>query len=188
VHVADSLAALSLLRERAPGGPLVDIGSGAGFPGLPLAIALEPAEVVLLEATGRKCAFIERAIERLGLASARAVCARAEDWGAGEGAIRYAAATARAVGPLATLVEYAAPLLRPGGVLVAWKGARDGAEEEAAARAAATLGMTAREVLRTEPFAGARNHHLHVFEKVGPTPPGYPRRPGMARKRPLGRS
>lgn len=183
VHIADSLAALPLLRDRAP---LVDVGSGAGFPGLPLAIALDPAEVDLLEATRRKCAFIERAIERLGQANARVVCARAEEWAAGAGAGRYAAVTARAVAPLATLVEYAAPLLCPGGLLVAWKGARDQAEEEAAAAAAATIGMTPREVLRTEPFAGARNHHLHVFDKTAPTPPGFPRRAGRARKRPLG--
>jgi 16S rRNA (guanine527-N7)-methyltransferase len=186
VHLADSLSALPLLRLvlHEPG-PIVDIGSGAGLPGLPLAVALEPVAVDLLEATGRKCAFIERAIECLGQRNARCVCARAEDWGRGEGAGRYAAATARALAPLATLVEYASPLLRPGGVLVAWKGARDPGEEEGGRAAAAALGMMPREVLRTEPFPAALHHHLHVFEKTAATPPGFPRRPGAARKRPL---
>ena len=84
------------------------------------------------------------------------------------------------------LVEYAAPLLREGGVLVAWKGARSEEEERAGARAAERLGMGAGEVRRVVPFAGARNRHLHVFRKEAPTPDGFPRRPGMARKRPLG--
>ena len=84
------------------------------------------------------------------------------------------------------LVEYAAPLLRAGGVLVAWKGARDAAEEAGGAAAAERLRMATREVERVVPFEGAENRHLHVFEKLGPTPEGFPRRPGMARKRPLG--
>jgi 16S rRNA (guanine527-N7)-methyltransferase len=84
------------------------------------------------------------------------------------------------------LVEYAAPLLRCGGVLVAWKGARDDEEERRGAAAAAALGMEVEEVRSVAPFAGARNRHLHVLRKVGATPEGFPRRPGMARKRPLG--
>jgi 16S rRNA (guanine527-N7)-methyltransferase len=99
----------------------------------------------------------------------------------------YDAVTARAVAPLAVLAEYASPLLREGGVLVAWKGARDAAEEAAASKAADRLGMQVREVVRVEPFAGARDRRLHVLGKVGPTPAGLPRRPGMARKRPLRR-
>jgi 16S rRNA (guanine527-N7)-methyltransferase len=83
------------------------------------------------------------------------------------------------------LVEYAAPLLRPGGVLVAWKGARDDAEEAGGARAAERLGMEPRGVEQVVPFKRAENRHLHVFEKVGATPEDIPRRPGMARKRPL---
>jgi 16S rRNA (guanine527-N7)-methyltransferase len=94
--------------------------------------------------------------------------------------------TARAVDSLAVLAEYAAPLLEAGGVLVAWKGARDRAEEEAGVAAAERLGLRVVDVLRVEPFPGARDRHLHVYEKAAPTPPGFPRRPGMARKRPLG--
>jgi 16S rRNA (guanine527-N7)-methyltransferase len=110
------------------------------------------------------------------------VWARVEELGPRE----YDAVTARAVASLPVLLEYAAPLLRLGGTLVAWKGAR-GAEEEAAAEAAAReLGMGAGTVVPVSPFEGARDRLLHVFEKLEPTPGRFPRRPGMARKRPLG--
>jgi 16S rRNA (guanine527-N7)-methyltransferase len=93
---------------------------------------------------------------------------------------------ARALAPLAVVAEYAAPLLRRGGTLVAWKGRRDAAEEGAAQGAAAELGLAPAVVHRVRPFAAARDRHLHEFTKVAPTPPRYPRRPGAARKRPLG--
>jgi 16S rRNA (guanine527-N7)-methyltransferase len=94
--------------------------------------------------------------------------------------------TARAVAALPVLVEYAAPLLRAGGALVAWKGARDPDEEAAGAGAAAALGLEVGAVLHVKPFPEARERHLHVFRKIAPTPAGFPRRPGMAAKRPLG--
>lgn len=165
---------------------ICDVGSGAGFPGLVLAIALPHARVDMLEARGRKCAVIERLAGAAGVGNARALAVRAEEWALGEGAAAYDAVTARAVAPLAVLAEYAAPLLDDGGVLVAWKGARDAEEERAGASAAARLALEPRAVLKATPFAGARDRHLHVYAKVAPTPPGYPRRPGMARKRPLG--
>ena len=83
------------------------------------------------------------------------------------------------------LVEYAAPLLREGGVLVAWKGARDPAEEAAGAAGAKKVGMAVREVRPVKPYPASESRHLHVFEKAAPTPPEFPRRAGMARKRPL---
>jgi 16S rRNA (guanine527-N7)-methyltransferase len=189
-HIADSLSALPLavrlLAERRLPETIVDIGSGAGFPGLPVAIVLEQAEVDLVEATARKCRFIERAIERVGQGNARVVCARAEEWAGGEGAGRYALALTRAVAPLSTLVEYASPLLREHGFLIAWKGARATGEERRGAVAAGELGMTPLEIAQVHPFPGARSRYLHVFEKTGPTPEGIPRRPGRARKRPFG--
>jgi 16S rRNA (guanine527-N7)-methyltransferase len=184
-HVADSLSALSI-EALTQARSLVDIGSGAGLPGLVLAAALPRARVDLLESVGRKCAFIEHAVSTLALTNARAVCARAEQWAAAAGAEAYRAVTARAVGRLATVLEYAAPLLEPGGVIVAWKGRRDPEEEDEAERAAAVLGLGFTAVEQVEPFAGSRNRHLHVYTKQAPTPPGYPRRAGMARKRPLG--
>lgn len=186
VHIADSLSGLPLLRARSSLDAIVDIGSGAGFPGLPIALAL-PIRVDLLEATGRKCAFIERAIDALALERAGVVCCRAEEWGAGEGRERYDAALVRAVGSLPTLLEYGAPLLREGGLLIAWKGRRDRAEEEAGAGAAQILGLRMQAVVTPEPFPGATARHLYAYEKVASTPAGYPRRAGVARKRPLGR-
>jgi 16S rRNA (guanine527-N7)-methyltransferase len=164
---------------------VVDVGAGAGFPGLVLAAALPAARVDLLEATTRKAAVISRLAAAAGLVNARAIAERAEHWGARDGAGAYDAVTARAVAPLAVLVEYAAPMLREGGVLVCWKGARDEAEERAGAATAAILALEPLNVIRAHPFEGARDRHLHAFRKRGPTPPGFPRRPGMASKRPL---
>jgi 16S rRNA (guanine527-N7)-methyltransferase len=186
VHVADSLTALGVpgFREL---DSVVDIGSGAGLPGLVLAIAMPAASFDLLESVGRKCAFIERAATTLELPNVGVVCARAEEWAAGAGAARYGGATSRAVGRLATNAEYAAPLLRLGGLLVVWKGRRDDEEEREGERAAALLGMRPAGVEWVGAYAGSRHRHLHWYLKSGPTPEGYPRRAGVAKKRPLGR-
>jgi 16S rRNA (guanine527-N7)-methyltransferase len=186
LHLADSLSALEILRSRPSLEALVDLGSGAGFPGLPLAVALPGVRVDLLEATRRKCAFLQHAIGELQLGNARVVCARSEEWGAGEGREAYDAVAVRAVGRLPTIVEYAAPLLRERGLLCAWRGRRDRADEEAGAWAAASLGLRPLAVSSVEPFIGAGARYLHTLERVAALPPGYPRRPGIARKRPLG--
>ncbi|HEV2062404.1 MAG TPA: 16S rRNA (guanine(527)-N(7))-methyltransferase RsmG, partial [Solirubrobacteraceae bacterium] len=182
IHVADSLSALELdvVRQATQ---VADLGAGAGFPGLALAAALPATKVSLVESVGRKCAFIERAIATAGIANATAVCGRAEEWRDGTG--RHDLVTARALAPLNVIAEYAAPLLALGGALVAWKGARNAGEEADAAAAAAVLGLEAREVRRVEPFPAAEHRNLHVYLKVTETPPRFPRRPGMARKRPL---
>jgi 16S rRNA (guanine527-N7)-methyltransferase len=174
------------LSELRQAGRVADIGSGAGFPGLPLAIALPHARVDLVESARRKCEVIERLAGAAGLRNARAIPARAEEWARGEGSEAYDAVTVRAVATLAVLVEYAAPLLATGGALVAWKGGRDEAEEGAGRAAASQLGLQAGEVLPVRPFKGARQRHLHVYLKAKETPPNFPRRPGMATKRPLG--
>lgn len=185
LHIGDSLVALDLPAvRRAP--RVADVGSGAGFPGLPLAIALPNTAFDLIEASRRKCELIDRLARACGAANVRAVPDRAEAWAVAEGHAAYDVVTARAVAPLAVLAEYAAPLLRVGGSLVAWKGRRDPAEEEGAAAACEALGMRSAEVRRVEPFARARERHLHVLVKHGPTPARFPRRPGRAAKRPLG--
>jgi 16S rRNA (guanine527-N7)-methyltransferase len=185
VHIRDSLSALEIasLREATA---VVDIGSGAGFPGLPLAIALPNTRFDLVESASRKTAVIERLAAAADLENVRPIHARAEDWARGEGAAAYDVATARAVAPLPVLVEYAAPLLRVGGTFVAWKGTAAASEVDAGTDAAAELGLEPREPLPVAPYEGARDLHLYVYLKVGETPTQFPRRPGMASKRPLG--
>ncbi len=183
-HIADSLAGLTVpaLREA---GTVADVGAGAGFPGLALALALPGCRVDLVEAAGRKCEVIDRLAAAAGAANARAVSGRVEAWAAGDGASVYDAVTVRAVAPLGVLCEYAAPLLRQGGTLVAWKGARDAREERDGAAAAALLGLRPVEVCSVEPFPGAHSRHLHVLAKDDATPARFPRRIGVAAKRPL---
>lgn len=181
-HIADSLTGLDVEALRTAG-RIADLGAGAGFPGLVLAAALPSSHVVLVESLNRKCAFLERAIERIGLVNAEVVCARAEEWREGIGTVDVV--TVRAVAPLNVLVEYAAPLLVSGGHLVAYKGVRDPAEEADADAAAAQLGLELAGVRGVAPFPGADHHHLYLYVKVGETPAKFPRRAGMARKRPL---
>lgn len=183
VHIADALVALELEPVRSVR-RVVDIGAGAGVPGLPLAAAMPGAAFALVESQSRKCAFIERVKAHAGLENVQVVCERVEQWPAGIAA--HDLAIARAVAAAPVVLEYAAPLLEVGGTLVEWRGRRDRDEERQAAAAAAELGLTLREIRRVQPFPAATDHHLHVYLKVSPTPDRFPRRPGIARKRPLG--
>jgi 16S rRNA (guanine527-N7)-methyltransferase len=185
VHVADSLTGLEVapLREARK---IADIGSGAGFPGLVFAVALSHAQVDLIESVGRKCDFISRAAQVAGIDNARILNARSEEIASGEARESYDAVTARAVGRLSTLAELASPLLREGGVLVAWKGKRDPDEEAQLERAADQLAMRPEAILDVGDRAGSRHRHLHVLRKLGTTPVDLPRRAGMAKKRPRG--
>jgi 16S rRNA (guanine527-N7)-methyltransferase len=187
--IGDSLALLGVpgLRERA-GGQWVDLGAGAGVPGVPLAIALPDARVTLLEAVAKKCAFLEEAVRVTGLEDrAGVVCARSERFAAAgaEGREAHAVVLARAVAELAVLVELAAPLLGEDGLLLASKTRRALEEEGAAARAAAArcgLVFEAPVPLAASPLDAAV---CAVFRKAGPAPDWLPRREGMAAKRPL---
>jgi len=183
MHIADSLAALELepigAAER-----IADLGSGAGFPGIPLAIAVPTAEVSLVESQRRRCEFLERICSAADIKNARAIWSRAEDWREGMAANDVVVARALAAQPV--VLEYAAPLLRLGGALVDWRGRRAPAEETVAERAAAMLGMRWTQVRAVAAFEGANEHHVHVFLKVDETPARFPRRAGLARKRPLG--
>jgi 16S rRNA (guanine527-N7)-methyltransferase len=189
VHVADSLSGL-VVPEFASASRIADVGAGAGFPGLVLAAALPGARVDLIESTGRKCEFMRRALDASGIPNARVVCERAETRAASPapdgGREAYDVVTARAVGRLATLAELASPLLRVGGLLVAWKGRRDPHEEAELERATERLHVAPEQILEVGPFAGSRHRHLHTMRKMGPTPADLPRRPGMAKKRPVG--
>jgi 16S rRNA (guanine527-N7)-methyltransferase len=182
-HVADSLVALELEVVR-HARRIADLGSGAGFPGLALAIALPEAEISLVESQGRRCEFLLRLAGGAHVDNAHVVCARAEEWV--EGASNQDLVVARALAYQAVVLEYAAPLLRIGGALVDWRGKREPTAETVADRAARTLGLAREDVCRVVPFEGATDRHLHVFVKTAATPPRFPRRPGIARKRPLG--
>lgn len=175
-HIADSLSAVPYLAPTR----LADIGSGIGFPGLALAAAFPSSRVTLVESRRRHAAVAERLGSAAGLRNMSVLPLRAE-----EVRDHFDVVTARAVAPLAVLVEYAAPLLADGGQLVAWKGARDAAEERGGEEAGRVVGLSLDRVVAVEPFAGAHSRHLHFYVKSAPTPDRFPRRPGMARKRPL---
>jgi 16S rRNA (guanine527-N7)-methyltransferase len=182
-HVADSLVALELDAVRTTR-RLADLGTGAGWPGLALAAALPQAHVALVESAVRHTRYLERAVAAGGLTNAEVVHARAEQWPAGSRA--HEVVCARALAALPVLCEYAAPLLMETGVLVAWKGAVPEEEARAGAAAAAIIGLEPVEVRAVAPYPAAERRTLHVFRKVAPTPDRFPRRPGMAVKRPLG--
>ena len=166
VHLDESLAALETVERFE--GPIVDVGSGGGAPGIPLAHALPDREVTLLEATRRKCDFLERWTGELP--NLRVVCGRAEEqpldtWGV---------AVAKALAPPPVAAEWCLPLVAPGGAAVLYVGPT--AQADRVAEAADLLAAE----LEPDPPPG-----LLVLRKLGPTPPGFPRRPGVARKRPL---
>jgi 16S rRNA (guanine527-N7)-methyltransferase len=150
---------------RELGGPVVDVGSGGGAPGIPLAAALPELEVTLLEAERRKCAFLER----WAPPNASVVWGRAEE----QETDRFGVAVAKALAPPPVAAEWCLPLVRPGGAVVLWVG--PSAERERVARVAEQIGGG-----RPEERDG-----LLVIPKLEPTPPGFPRRVGVARKRPL---
>jgi 16S rRNA (guanine527-N7)-methyltransferase len=182
-HLADSLVALDLAAVRSAR-RVVDIGSGAGLPGLPLALALPATGFTLLESNHRKAGFLSRAVKECELSNVTVVSQRAESWRAGIGVADVV--TVRAVADLDVVAEYAAPLLRVGGSLVAWRGRRNPEAEARAARAAGLLGLEVLEPSEVQPFPDAQHRHLHLMVKVRDTPGRFPRRPGVAEKRPLG--
>ena len=166
VHLDESLAALETVERFE--GPIVDVGSGGGAPGIPLANALPAREVTLLEATRRKCEFLER--WTVDLPNLRVVCGRAEEqpldaWGV---------AVAKALAPPPVAAEWCLPLVAPGGAAVLYVGPTAQAD-----RVAQVADLLAAELEEDSPPG------LLVLRKLGPTPPGFPRRPGVARKRPL---
>jgi 16S rRNA (guanine527-N7)-methyltransferase len=185
VHVVDSLTGLEVVGLR-DAGRIADIGAGAGFPGLVLAVALPGARVDLIESVGRKCEFMRRAIEAAGIDNASVLNTRSEDLARAEGREAYDVATARAVGRLSTLAELASPLLKPNGVLVAWKGKRDEDEERQLQNASGALAMSPEQIIDVGDRAGSEHRHLQVIRKTGSTPENLPRNPGIAKKRPKG--
>ena len=179
-------AGLLARKSEQPAGPPT-WAPAAGFPGIPLAMFLPDCEFTLIDSVGRKVEFMNEVILALGLGNARAVKARSEDWARAGGREAYDLVTARAVAPLSALAELASPLLAEGGHLVAWKGEAEPDSERAdRGERARSWRWNCCDRRLSVPFEGSRERRLYVLVKTGPTPEGLPRRPGMARKRPLG--
>jgi 16S rRNA (guanine527-N7)-methyltransferase len=192
-HFVDSLSCLLALPRPLCGAdrkPLrcIDVGSGAGFPGLPLKIYCAHLRLVLLEATAKKVGFLEHVVAQLGLEDVLPLWGRAEEVGH-DPAHReaYDLVLARAVADLSVLAEYTLPLCRPGGSVVAQKGSSALEEVQSAAYALSLLGGRLRKVIPVELNGLAELRHLVVIDKVARTPERYPRRPGIPSKRPLRR-
>lgn len=175
-HILDSASAAPLIMS---GARLVDIGAGAGFPSVPLAILREDISVCALDSTSKKMTFVAESAATLGVGNLTAVAGRAEEQASLFGT--FDAATARAVSSLNVLLELAAPLLKVGGIFIAYK--TDDSELEPAARALKTLNMRLKSK-QTLDICGNRRELL-VFEKLAPTPKGYPRRYGAIKRSPL---
>jgi len=191
-HFLDSLSCLLAQEAKTTlnrvGARTVDVGSGAGFPGIPLKLVCPASHLTLLEATGKKVIFLEHLIGRLGLRTVTAIKARAEEL-AHDPSHReqYDLALSRAVAELPVVAEYTLPLCKVGGWAIAQKGEAGAAEAWTAEKAISLLGGELRRVVPVELTGLAENRSLVVIEKVHPTPAGYPRRPGVPSKRPLGR-
>jgi 16S rRNA (guanine527-N7)-methyltransferase len=165
VHLEGSLTVVPLVQRFA--GPVVDVGSGGGAPGIPVAASLPDREVTLLEANGRKCDFLESVAREFP--NVQVVRGRAEE----QGTDRFGVALAKALAAPPVAAEWCLPLVAPGGAAILLVG--PSADAGAVARAAAQIGGGEPE----------RHAGVLVIPKVRPTPAGFPRRPGMARKRPL---
>lgn len=183
-HIADAWIAfeLDVVREARRG---ADLGTGAGIPALPLLVGSPDLTMHLVESVGRRTVFLERALAECGLSDrGRVVVARAEGWPEGIG--QHDLVTSRALATLDVVLEYCAPLLEVGGHAVAWKGALSAEELSGGERAASVLGLEITEIRQVVPFTGARERRLVVARKISETPDRFPRREGMAKKRPLG--
>lgn len=182
-HFLDSLAqpALALLN---PGDRVIDIGTGAGFPGMPLAILRPAVEFTLLDATRKRTAFLEDAAGRLGLDNVRVVHARVEDHARGDARESFQASTSRAVASLPVLMEYALPLLAVGGRALFWKGPAVSAELPAAQAACRILGGGD---VNMHPYSLADRETFCIVEvqKIRQTPTKYPRKAGIPSKEPI---
>lgn len=195
-HFLDSLSCLAALpaidprplSEQLDTSPAaVDVGAGAGFPGLALKIAWPRLRLTLVEATGKKCQFLRHLVAKLKLTDVAIIHARAEDFGQGPGREQFDLAFGRAVAPLPTLLEYTLPLLRVGGWLVAQKGHYPQEELFRSQVALNTLGGSFHDAQAiTVPGLEVADRTLVLILKVARTPAAYPRRAGLPKKQPLG--
>jgi 16S rRNA (guanine527-N7)-methyltransferase len=184
-HFLDSLTCLLAWRDNPPAS-LIDVGSGAGFPGIPLKIFYPTLAVTLVESVGKKAEFCRHVAGILGLERVEVVQARAEEVGQmPEHRERYDWAVARAVANLPILVEFLLPLAKVGGSILAQKGASGPAEVHASENAIRLLGGRMRQIAQVDLPGVADERYLVVIDKIAATPPNYPRRVGVPAKKPL---
>ena len=184
-HFLDSLTCLLALRD-APPERLIDIGTGAGFPGLPLKVIYPKMQLTLVESVGKKTEFCRHVVRTLGLSGVEVVQERAEVLGqAAEHREKYDWAVARAVAILPVLAEYLLPLVRVGGGMLAMKGESGPAEAHQAEHAMRLLGGHLRQLLPVTLPGVVEERYLVVVDKIAATPQGYPRRVGVPAKKPL---
>ena len=183
-HFADSLMPLACPGVIPTEGRAADVGSGAGFPGLPLAVFRPGLRFCLIDAQEKRCAFLRECASLMGLENVEVIHARAEEAGRRE-ALRetFDLTVARAVAPLNVLCEYLAPLTRTGGKCVCWKGAPDMEERRHGDHAAGILGFGTAETVAFREADAERT--LYIYRKLSLTPERYPRRNGIPSKRPL---
>ena len=182
-HYADSLMVLNagLIPQNAH---LIDVGTGAGFPGLPLAIAREDIKVTLLESKQKRCVFLQEVIDALELKNTRVICGRAEDLAAGANREMYDIAAARAVASLSTLAEYLLPYVRVGGKALCWKGPAVKEELQSGQKAAKLLGGKLGNLV--DLGLPGRSSYVQIIKKFSETPKKYPRKAGTPASKPLG--
>jgi len=185
-HFLDSLTCTFAWREMEPPASLIDIGTGAGFPGIPLKILMPGLRLTLVESIGKKADFCRHIVDTLQLENVEVITARAEEVGAQDTHREmYDAATARAVAQLNILAEYLLPLVRVGGFAIAQKGNTAPAESQQANRAITILGGVIRPLILVMIPRVEEARYLVVMKKIKPTPAAYPRRVGIPSRKPL---
>ena len=184
-HFLDSLSCLQAWRDTPPG-CLIDVGTGAGFPGIPLKIVQPSLSLTLVESVGKKAEFCRHVAAALGLERVEVSQSRAEEIGqAARYRERFDWAVGRAVANLPILVEYLLPLVRVGGAVLAQKGESGPAEAHASEKAVRLLGGRLRQLIKVDLPGVAEERYLIIIDKIAATPPNYPRKVGVPSKKPL---
>ena len=184
-HFLDSLSCVLAWRDNPPG-CLIDVGTGAGFPGYPLKILQPSLSLTLVESVGKKADFCRHVATTLGLEKVDVTQSRAEEVGqSAQYREHFDWAVARAVANLPILVEYLLPLVRVGGAMLAQKGESGPAEAHASEKAVRLLGGRLRQLIKVDLPGVAEERYLVVIDKIAATPPNYPRRVGVPGKKPL---